>query len=234
VANADVGLWLLFDRALRLQAVYEPWTAGRRRRWRAALEQARGRVFEDLLPDGGLPLVHGGTDPDASGLLLVVLGLLSRRDPKAHRLVDATIDALGVGDPVVALRRYPPTVDVGFEGVEPAFVPASWWAVSALARLDRAEQAHGMADRLCQATPGLQPEMLDPLGAGGLGNTPLVWSHAECARALYLLRVADLRARWGGPAAGLWETARAGRQAARRLRSMSGRTEVAQNSRNPA
>ena len=35
-----------------------------------------------------------------------------------------------------------------------------------------------------------------------LGNAPLVWSHAELARALYVLDAAQLRATWG--AAGLW------------------------------
>jgi hypothetical protein len=35
-----------------------------------------------------------------------------------------------------------------------------------------------------------------------LGNIPLVWSHAELARALYVLDAAQRRARWGAP--GLW------------------------------
>jgi hypothetical protein len=64
--------------------------------------------------------------------------------------------------------------------------------------------------------------MLDPAGAGGLGNVPLLWSHAECARALYLLRVADIRARWGAPGAAAWETARAAGQVVRAIRSERG------------
>lgn len=35
-----------------------------------------------------------------------------------------------------------------------------------------------------------------------LGNVPLVWSHMELARALYLLDAADVRRRFG--AVGLW------------------------------
>jgi len=233
VTSADVGLWLLFDRALRLRRVYEPWAWRRQRRWAAALTAARRRVEDSLLPSGALPLVHGGTEPDGAALLLVVLGLLGRGDPRADRLVDATIEALGIGDPVVALRRYPSSVDSGFGGEESAFLPVSWLAVSALAQLDRPEEAHAMADRLCAATPGLQPEMLDVDGDVGLGNTPLVWSHAEAARALFLLRVADLRARWGR-AAWLWGAARFTRQAAGALRQRRGRTESAQKRRNPS
>ncbi len=164
-------------------------------------------------------LVHGGTEPDGAALLLVVLGLLPPSDPWSTALVDATIGELGIGEPVVALRRYPACVDAGFDGVESAFVPVSWWAVSALAQLGRRTEAHTLADRLCEATPGLQPEMVDPDGDGGLGNTPLVWSHAEAARALYLLRVADLRARWRPAGARAWQVARFVRQLAHGLRA---------------
>ena len=235
VTSADVGRWLLFDRALRLRRWHEPWAWRRRRRWQRALDEARSRLVASLLPGGVLPLDHGGTDPDGAGLLLVVLGLLDRRDPRAHRLVDDTIEALGTGgDPSTALRRYPPWVQVGFQGTESAFVPVSWWAVGALARLDRGAEAHALADRLCGAIPGLQPEMLDVEGDGSLGNTPLVWSHAEAARALYLLRVADLRARWGPAAAAAWQGHRVVRQAARRAAQRWGRTSSDQKRMNPS
>jgi GH15 family glucan-1,4-alpha-glucosidase len=232
VTSADVGSWLLFDRALKLRRLHEPWARRRRARWQQCLEEARARVFEQLLPSGALALERGGEDPDGAGLLLVVLGLLGRDDPRSHRLVDGTIEALGIGDPVVALRRYPAWVDAGFEGTEAAFVPVSWWAVSALARLDRGGEAHALADRLCAVTPGLQPEMLDPDGDGALGNAPLVWSHAEAARALYLLRIADLRRRWGAAGTTGWELARRVRLAARALQSR-GRTSDDQKLMNP-
>jgi hypothetical protein len=232
VTSADVGRWLLFDRALKLRVLHEPWAWRRRRRWRQARDEARARVAGSRLPSGALPVVHGATDADGAALLLVVLGLLAPDDQWSAELVDATIDELGIGDPVVALRRYPAWVDAGFAGVESAFVPVSWWAVSALARLDRREEAHALADRLCEATPGLQPEMLDPDGDGALGNTPLVWSHAEAARALYLLRVADLRARWHPVGARAWQLSRLVRQLARGVQS-PGRTSEAQKAKKP-
>jgi GH15 family glucan-1,4-alpha-glucosidase len=118
-------------------------------------------------------------------------------------------------------------VDDGFDGAVGAFVPACWWAVSALAQLGRVTEAHGLADELCRALPGLQPEIL---GTEPLGNLPLVWSHAEATRALYLLRAADIRARWGSAGLGLWRATRM----ARSLVQRSGRTERSQKARKPA
>ena len=215
LANADVGRWLLADRCRRLSRVHEPWAWRRRRRWHRVERDARRRVLGGLRPSGAMPLVYGEPAVDGAGLLLVALGLL--RGDDAHRLVDGTLRELGVGDPIEAVRRYTPGIDDGFEGIEGAFVPVSWWAVSALARLGRTRQAHELADRLCQALPGLQPEVLDDGEA--LGNTPLVWSHAEAARALYLLRSGDVRRRTGPVGLALFRLARIFR-ARRTLRAL--------------
>ena len=64
---------------------------------------------------------------------------------------------------------------------------------------DRAEQR---LDRLCASLPRLLSEEVDPQTGQLLGNTPLVWSHAELARAAYVLDAAKLRDRWG--VAGSW------------------------------
>jgi hypothetical protein len=205
VANADVGRWLLADRCLRLSRLHQPLAWRRRRRWRRVERDARRRVLGGLLPSGAMPLVYGREEADGAGLLLVAVGLL--HGATAHQLVDGTLAELGVGTPVRAVRRYPAGTPDGFRGAEGAFVPVSWWAVSALARLGRVEEAQDLAERLCRALPGLQPEVLD--GEEALGNTPLVWSHAEAMRALFLLRRAEVRARWRTPGMVAWQGARA-------------------------
>jgi hypothetical protein len=227
VASADIGRWLLLDRARRLSRVHQPLATRRRRRWREAEEAARGRVLSNLLPTGATPLVYGRPHADAAGLLLVIYRLLDRDDPVAHRVVDGTIQELGRGHPLTSILRYPNEVDDGFEGAVGAFVPACWWAVSALAQLGRVADAHDLADELCKALPALQPEILD---GEALGNLPLVWSHAEATRALYLLRAAGIRARWGSAGLALW---RAGRVVGG-LVQRRGRTERSQKPRNPA
>jgi GH15 family glucan-1,4-alpha-glucosidase len=136
-----------------------------------------------MRPDGTLAQTYGGEGVDASALMLVVFDLLPPRDPRAERLVNATIRALGAGP---LLHRYPPDGRDGYDPGEAPFVPASWWAVTALAKLGHPD-AQARADELCRMLPALQPEAFDPARREALGNTPLLWSHAECTRALFEL-----------------------------------------------
>ena len=48
-------------------------------------------------------------------------------------------------------------------------------------------EAYDRADELCTMLPTLQSEEFDPARREARGNIPLVWSHAECARALFEL-----------------------------------------------
>jgi hypothetical protein len=102
----------------------------------------------------------------ASGLLLVVHGLIRPADPRAALGVDATIAALGCGP---LLYRYEPDGRDGFDPGEAPFVPASWWAVAALAVLGRPDAAV-RAEQLCATLPRLQPEEFDPTRGEALGN----------------------------------------------------------------
>ena len=58
--------------------------------------------------------------------------------------------------------------------------------MTALAKIGHPD-AQDRADELCHMLPGLQPEEFDPGRREALGNVPLVWSHAECTRALFEL-----------------------------------------------
>ena len=156
--------------------------------------------------DGGLPQAYDGDPaPDASALMAVVFGMLSRRDGRADRLVQATIDRLGTGP---FLYRYEPGHDDGFSGKEGVFLPVCWWVVSALATVGRLDEARARADELCARLPRLLAEEVDPDTGESLGNVPLVWSHAEAARAMYVLDAATLRDRFGTPALWAWRIVR--------------------------
>jgi hypothetical protein len=179
LVSADIGRWLALDRALGLVRLRRPWKL--ERSWIRAHDEARARVLGALLPSGALPRSYDDDHVDASGLLLVIHGLVRSRDPRAARLVDATIAALGCGP---LLYRYEPDGSDGFDPGEAPFVPASWWAVAALAVLGRPESVD-RAEQLCATLPRLQPEQFDPTRGEALGNTPLLWSHAEAARALF-------------------------------------------------
>lgn len=205
LVSEEIARWHGLDRALRLRRRYRPWL--RRHRWAQRRAEARQRVVAAIDPTTGrLPETFddGDDGPDAATLMAVISGLLDRRDARAARLVRATIDALEDGP---FLRRYPPKDD-GFVGIEAAFVPVSWWAVTALAIVGDVDAAGERADALCGALPRLQPEEWDVDGATALGNTPLLWSHMESARALYVLQREELRRRVGTVGLGMWSFAR--------------------------
>ena len=201
LVSADIGIWLALDRAVWIARGWRPWT--RRRRWLRARDAARTRVAAALGPDGGLPQAYGGGPhtADASALMAVVFGMFDRDDPRASALVDATLREL---DCAPFLYRYEPGGDDGFSGVEGAFLPASWWVVAALAACGRVDEAEERARALDRAVPALMPEEMDPESRVGLGNVPLVWSHMEAARAMYLFDAARLRQRLGPAALAAW------------------------------
>ena len=220
LVDGDLGRWLVLDRALWIARGWRPFT--RRRRWKRARDVLAARVLAalDASPDGVLPQAYGQDPPvpDASSLLAVAFGLLDRDDPRADRMVDGVLERLGSGP---FLHRYPPGGDDGFSGEEGAFLPVSFLAVTALATLGRVEEARARLDRMCAALPRLLSEEVDPVSGRLLGNAPLVWSHAELARALYVLDAAERRHRWGTAGLWVWKL-----QRYVRLRAASGREDA--------
>jgi len=205
LVDGDIGRWLLLDRALWIARGWRPWI--RRRRWKKARAVVRDRIVSAIDDQGLLPQAYGQDPPvpDASALMAVAFGLLPRGDPRAGRLVDALLDRLGAGP---YLYRYPPGSDDGFSGTDGAFLPMSFLAVTALAQIGRVREAEQRLDRLCAGLPRLLSEEVDPQTGAPLGNTPLVWSHAELARAIYVLDAAKRRARWGSAGSWAWRLQR--------------------------
>jgi len=199
LVSGDIGRWLALDRAVWIARGWRP--RSRRAGWKRARAEARARVLGAISDDGLLPQSYddGDRTPDASALMVPLFGMLRRGDERAGRLIDATLHHLGAGPHVY---RYPPDGTDGFEGREGAFIPMGAWAVSALAAVGRVDEARCRLEQLCVGLPPLLSEEVDPASGALLGNMPLVWSHVELARALYIVDAAERRARWG--AAGLW------------------------------
>jgi GH15 family glucan-1,4-alpha-glucosidase len=164
-------------------------------------------VLAELAEHGELPQVYGEADrrADASALMIPLFGLLGRHDRRAHAIVDAALHDLSAGSYVY---RYEPDGADGFIPGESAFVPVCWWAVSALARLGRVDEARARLDELCRELPRLLAEEFDPVNGESLGNVPLVWSHTELARALYIVDAAVRRRRWTPVGLLAWRLAR--------------------------
>lgn len=204
LVSADIGRWLALDRAIWIARGWRPRT--RRRRWKEERARARERVLAALTTEGVLPQSYDEEErPDAVALLVPLFGMLRRTDERAEKIIDATLRQLGAGPHVY---RYPPDETDGFRGQEGAFIPTGAWAVSALAAVGRVDDARDRLDQLCAQLPPLLAEQIDPASGQLLGNVPLVWSHMELARALYLLDAAELRKRWGPAAIWAWRVAR--------------------------
>ncbi len=203
--SADIGRWIALDRAVWIARGWRPLT--RRRHWKRARAAARERVVAAIRPDGSLPQAYDDdhTSLDASGLMAVLFGLMAGDDPRAAAIVDTTIAGLGAGP---HLYRYPPGGDDGFAGDEAAFTPMSWWAAAALAQTGRLSEAEARVDELCAVLPSLMAEELDPASGASLGNVPLVWSHIEAARTMYILDAEARRARYGTLGLWVWRLAR--------------------------
>ncbi len=202
LVSEDVGRWLALDRAVWLGRL----RLRRTRRWRTARDVLAKRVLGAIRDDGTLPMAYDEPDgpTDVTALFVPLFGM--RRGEQAQRMVLGTLDRLGAG-PV--LYRYEPTTSDGMawdglRGHEATFLPVSFMAVGALAAVGLRDEARDRLDGLCALLPRLIPEMWDPVEDRGLGNVPLVWSHMELARAVYVLDALDRRARWGPVGFALW------------------------------
>lgn len=218
LVSADIGRWLGIDRAIWISRGWHPLAD--RRRWLLARARVRKRVLGAVSSDGGLPQAYGDTTAvrDAAALLIPMFGLLRAKDPRASRLIDATLADL---DAWPFVYRYPPSEEDGFVGMEGTFTVAAWWAVAALAAVGRYREARERADELDRRLPRLLAEEVAPASGESLGNTPLVWAHMEAARANYLLDAADLRRRFTVVGLSAW---RVGRFISLRTRSHLRRT----------
>ncbi len=205
LVSEELARWVGLDQAIRLSRRRRPWL--RRTEWAAARDQARARVESAFDPETGMMRQSfDETDvvPDAASLLVAINGFFEPHDPRLRRIVHTTVSALETG---AFLRRYD-DADDGFHGREGAFLPASWWAVSALAIIGDIDEAERRADEMCRRLPRLLPEEWDVERDAGLGNTPLLWSHTEAARALHQLRIARIRRRTGRIGVAIWRLGR--------------------------
>lgn len=76
--------------------------------------------------------------------------------------------------------------DPALDGLEGAFVPCTFWLASALARMQRSDEARHLVERIDRAFHGrgLYSEEFDPGAGRALGNFPLLFSHAEHLKAV--------------------------------------------------
>jgi GH15 family glucan-1,4-alpha-glucosidase len=191
--HSKVMAWVALDRAVK--AIERFGLEGPLDRWR----RARATVHDEVCrrgvdASGAFVQSFGGTDVDASLLMLPMVGFTSATDPRMRRTVEAIQKHLMV-DGFVA--RYAPAPDVdGLPPGEGAFLPCTLWLADNLALQGRLDEAREVFERVLAVRNdvGLLAEEFDP-GAGRLlGNFPQALSHVA------LINTARNLSRGGGPA----------------------------------
>ncbi len=175
--HSKVMAWVAADRMVR--AVQDAGLPGPARRW----EQLRDDIHADVLTHGynherhTFVQCYGGTDPDASLLLLPRLGFLPGPDPRVLGTIAAIQRELTPEG--LVLRYRTETADDGLPTGEGVFLACSFWLVDALHHAGRERDAIALLERLLSLRNdvGLLSEEFDPVTGRQLGNTPQALSH---------------------------------------------------------
>jgi GH15 family glucan-1,4-alpha-glucosidase len=186
--HSKLMAWLALDRALRIARCHNT-SARRLRGW----DEARQAVADEIMTKGFNPNLgtytrtYGSNDLDAALLILPLLGLDAPDAARTRGTIEAIRRRLGAGGPL--LYRYPPGED-GLPGGEGAFLPCSFWLVTALAASGQPDQARELFGRLLGlANPlGLYAEEMDPVTHHHLGNYPQALTHSAMVQAALALR----------------------------------------------
>lgn len=159
---------------------------------RTRAEIARTIEEECYDPQRGYLAAIGWKDPDASLLTMPKYGYLDARDDRFRQTFETIDRELTVGDGL--LLRYPSGFD-GLRGLENAFGITSFWAVEALARMGRLEEAKRRMETLldCASDFGLFGEEIDAATCGVLGNYPQAFTHVGLILAAEAIARADER-----------------------------------------
>ena len=186
----DAGMWELRTRArVHTSSSLMCWAAcdrlgkaalvlgllERAAHWRQRADTIRQRILEAAWSEQRQAFVasFGGSDLDASVLLMAEVGFLPAKDPRFISTVDALERTLCDGP---FMRRYEAPDDFGVP--KTAFNVCAFWRVDALARIGRIEQAREHFEALlAHRNPlGLLSEDIDPKTGTLWGNFPQTYS----------------------------------------------------------
>lgn len=192
--HSKVMAWVAADRAVR--AVEEHGLPGDVERWRGLRRDIHAEVcakgFDPEL--GSFVQYYGSKQPDASLLLLPLIGFLPAHDPRMRGTVDLVEKRLSEDGLV---RRYTTIPEVeGLPAGEGVFLLCTFWLIDNLALQGRQREARERFERLLSLRNdvGLLSEQYDVNARRFLGNFPQAFSHVGLINSARNLGAA------GGPA----------------------------------
>jgi GH15 family glucan-1,4-alpha-glucosidase len=187
--HSKVMAWVAFDRAVR--SVEEQGLPGPVDEWRATRDEIHAEVCERGFSTalGSFTQYYGGSELDASLLLIPLVGFLPINDPRVVGTVDAVEREL-MHDGLVL--RYRTTEDGEVDGLpkgEGVFLPCSFWLVDCWELLGRHGEAHALYERLLDLRNdlGLLAEEYDPVEERLLGNFPQAFTHLALVNTAFTL-----------------------------------------------
>ncbi|MGC2200306.1 MAG: glycoside hydrolase family 15 protein [Stellaceae bacterium] len=157
--------------------------------WRAAMMEIHAEVMEQGWSRELQSFrQHYDADTlDASTLLIPLMGLLEPTHPRVVATVERIEEHLMIDG--LVYRFQPEQGDLPLGQFEGAFLPCCFWLAAVYALMERNDDAEAMLRRVEQLSgePGLFAEEADSRSGELLGNIPMIFSHAEYARAVLQL-----------------------------------------------
>ena len=194
--HSKVMAWVAFDRAVK--AVERFGREGPVERWRRLRDEVHAEVCARAYDATRNTFVqyYGGSQLDASLLMLPLVGFLRADDPRVRGTVAAIERELVVDGFVL---RYHPEASAHVDGLPPGegtFLPCTFWLADNLALLGRRQEARAIFERLLSLRNdvGLLAEQYDPADRRLVGNFPQAFTHVA------LINTARNLSRGGGPA----------------------------------
>jgi GH15 family glucan-1,4-alpha-glucosidase len=192
--HSKVMAWVAFDRAVKEIELYD--LKGPLDRWR----HLRKKIHDEVCREGFDPQLnsfvqyYGSKEPDASLLMLPLVGFLPAGDPRMRGTVEFIQERL-MREGFVHRYVTNPGVD-GLPAGEGAFLICTFWLADNLALQGRYREARDIFERLLDLRNdvGLLSEQYDADSGRLLGNFPQAFSHVG------LINTARNLVKAGGPA----------------------------------
>jgi GH15 family glucan-1,4-alpha-glucosidase len=175
--HSKVMAWVALDRGIN--TVTRFGLEGDAAKWRALRDELHTEICrEGFDPElNSFVQYYGSKDPDASLLLLPLVGFLPATDPRMRGTVDLISRELFCNGFV---SRYPAKSEVdGLPSGEGVFLACSFWLADNLVMQNRIKEGREILERMLDLRNdvGLLPEQYDLQAKRFLGNFPQAFSH---------------------------------------------------------
>jgi GH15 family glucan-1,4-alpha-glucosidase len=189
---SKVMCWVALDRAITLADLLR--ARDRVADWKTAREEIWRTVVRDGWSDDARSFTQyvGGTELDASTLMMAIVGFLPADDPRMLATIEAV--AAGLTDERGLVYRYRTERGVdGLEGEEGTFLLCTFWLAQALAMSGQVARAREVFERAVAYVNdvGLLAEEVDGLTGELLGNFPQAFSHVGLVNAAWAITEAS-------------------------------------------